>query len=209
MVKRYGIVLMLILAVIIFISIGCNSVNNHNKVAYISANDNSEYENTFKELNLGFLLDYNFKLLNADNSWVSIWLEAYSNGKPIEPFHLMELSYGLSPKQVEEGPIGFGIIDSNNKEKLLFLYSPYGKVGPHSIESDLFVESGINMWDCAIGSGKIGLEFGQELILGVYRQAEESLRTYDYQNLDSINQMINEDTTVILLKIKVDEKSEL
>lgn len=206
MLSRYRMIL--ILVIVMTVIVGCNSGSSNNKIAYISSNVNSEYEKTFKELNLGFLLDFNLKLPKADKSWVNIWVEGYSSGKPMEPFHLTELSYGLSPKQVEEGSIGFGMINLHNEEKLLFLYSPYSSVRPHSIEDDFFIESGMSTWSYAIGNQKIGLESGQELILGVYRQGEKSLRTYDYQNLDSINQMINEDVTVLLLKIKVEEKNE-
>lgn len=211
--SRYRVILILILTIIMAINVGCNSKSNDNKIAYISANVNSKYETTFKELSLGFLLDFNLKLPKADKSWVTIWVEGYSGGKPVEPFHLIELSYGISPKEVEEGSIGFGMIDSYNEEKfneekLLFLYSPYVKARPHNIDDNFFIDFGASTWDYAIGNEKITLESGQELILGVYRQVEKSLRTYDYQNLDSINQMIDEDITVLLLKIKVEEKNE-
>lgn len=45
-------------------------------------------------------------------------------------------------------------------------------------------------------------------MLAVYRQSEDQLRTYDFQDLDSINKMINEDKTVLLLKVKVEEVKE-
>ncbi len=147
-------------------------------------------------------------MAKADKSWVTIWVEGYSKGKPVEPFHLIELSSGLSSKEVEEGSMGFGMIDSHNKEKLLFLYSPYSGSRLYIDDDNLFVNSRASTWDYAIGNEKITLESGQELILGVYRQVEKSLRTYDYQDLDSINQMINEDITVLLLKIKVEEENE-
>jgi len=41
-----------------------------------------------------------------------------------------------------------------------------------------------------MGSGN-GLESGEDMVLAVYRQGEESLRTaYDFQNLNSINKII-------------------
>lgn len=63
-------------------NVGCSSQNsNNNKIAYISANPDSKYENTFKELHLGILFDFKLKLPKADKSWVDIWVEGYSNGK--------------------------------------------------------------------------------------------------------------------------------
>lgn len=212
MLRRFYTVLLLITVITVFFNIGCSSEhNNKNEIAYISANTNSEYENTFKELNLGILFDFNFKLLNADKSWVDIWVEGYSNGKIIEPFPLTSLSYGLSPDQVEEGKIGFGIINSSNrKEPQYFLYAPSVGSPPHTIDTNFLIEEGISKGDYAISSKTIGLEYGEEKVLAVYRQGKKSLRTgYDYQNLDSIYKMIQKDTTVLLLKIKVQRENEL
>ena len=48
------------------------------------------------------------------------------------------------------------------------------------------------------------------MVLAVFRQGKGALRAgYDYQELDSINKMINEDKTVLLLKMRVDERTEL
>ena len=104
-------------------NIGCNSQDSNNdKIAYISSNTDSEYEKTFNELNLGILFDFDLKLPKADKSWVDIWVEGYSNGEVIEPFPLTHLSYGLSPKELEEGKMGFGVINPNSDQMQFFLY---------------------------------------------------------------------------------------
>ena len=196
----------------IFIA-GCNDEtknSNKGKIAYVSTNVNSKYESTFIELNLGVLFDFNLKVPNADKSWVNIWVEGYSNGKAVEPFPLRQLSYGLSPKQVEEGHMGFGIINPNSDEPQLFLYSSGASMTPRGIENNFLIKSGISSWDYAIGSKPVGLESGEEMVLAVFRQGKGALRAgYDYQELDSINKMINEDKTVLLLKMRVDERTEL
>jgi hypothetical protein len=191
-------------------NVGCSrESSNKNKIAYISSNTDSAYEKTFKELQLGILFDFDLKLTNADKSWVDIWVEGYHNGKAVEPFPLTQLSYGLSPAQVEEGHMGFAIINPNSSEAQFFLYSKGIKTAPHNIDNNFLSKEGIRSWDYAIGDKAIGLESGEEMVLAVYRQGEESLRAgYNYQDTDSINNMINEDTTVILLKIKVAEKNE-
>ncbi|WP_243096906.1 hypothetical protein [Thermohalobacter berrensis] len=203
-------ILVLIIIISIAANVGCSNKNEDNKtIAYISSNEGSEYENTFKELNLGLLFDFNFKLSRADKSWVNLWVEGYSNGKAIKPFPLIQLSQGLSPEQFEEGKIGFGIINSN-KNPLFFLYSTGASVGPLAIDNNFFVDSGISSWDYAIRSETVGLEYGEEMVLAVYRQGKESLRTaYDYQDPESIKKIIDEDITVLLLKIKVTKKNEL
>lgn len=91
MLKRFYTFLVIIIITMVF-GTGCSGESSsNNKIAYISSNTDSEYKNTFKELLIGELFDYNLKLPNADKSWVNIWVEGYSNGKAVEPFPLIEL----------------------------------------------------------------------------------------------------------------------
>lgn len=85
----------LLMVIIIVFAVWCNSESSGaDKIAYITVNVDSEYENTFKDLGLGILFDFKLRLTNADKSWVDIWVEGYSNGKAVEPFPLKQLSYG-------------------------------------------------------------------------------------------------------------------
>ena len=198
----------MIVVITMVFNVGCSSQSdNNNKIAYISSNIDSEYQKTFKDLQLGVLFDFNLKLPNANKSWVYLWVEGYCNGKAVEPFPLTQLAYGLNPKQVEEGPMGFGILNPNSGEAQFFLYSKGIRGIPQSINNSLLSNDRMSMWEYAIGDKAIGLESGQEMLLAVYRQGEGSMRAgYDYQDSDSVNKMINEDATVILLKIRVEEK---
>lgn len=192
-----------------FVLIGCSgSTNEDKKIAYISSQVNSDYEKMFKRMGLGILFDYHLKLPAANQSWVTIWVEGYKDGNA-EPVRITELSYGLSPNQVEEGPMGFGIINPNSEHASFLLYSPTGNVSPHPVEEKIFAPNAtISTWDYAIGKETLELVAGETKILAVYRQAENSLKTYDYQDSNSIKQLIDESLTVLLLKIKVDERHE-
>lgn len=209
--RKYQMICLILIGVLIILNIGCSDNSSEsNKIAFVSANVNSEYEKTFKELQLGILFDFDLRITNADKSWVNIWVEGYRNGKPVEPFPLTQLSYGLSPKKIEEGQMGFGIINPNSNEPLLFLYSTDVRTGPHIMENNFFIKNSISSWDYAIGSEEVELDYGEEVVLAVYRQGKESLRSgYDYQKLESINKMIQEDITVLLLKIKVEKRTKL
>jgi hypothetical protein len=200
---------LLILVSIIIFTTGCNNQKNqeNQKIAYISANIDSNYEKTFKDLHLGILFDFNLKLPKADKSWVRIWVEGYSNGNPVEPFPLTQMSYGLSPNKIDEGQMGFGMINPNSDETQMFFYSINTSLSPITIDNSFFINSGMTTYDYAIGSKTIGLDSGEELLLAVYRQEKESMYTYDYQDPDSIKKMIDEDSTLLLLKIKVEEKN--
>lgn len=125
MLKKHSIKLSIMIVLIMVISVGCNKdiSNKDNKIAYISLDAESIYKKTFEELSLGIIFDFNLRLPNADKSWVEIWVEGYSNGEIFDSIPLTELSYGLSPNQIEEGNMGFGIMNLNNDEMQLFLYS--------------------------------------------------------------------------------------
>ena len=198
----------MVMMVSLFI-VGCGNgtISEEEHAAYISVNENSQYEKTFKDLNLGILYDYNLKVNNADKSWVNVWIEGYQNGEKVDPFHLTELSYGQSPNQVNEGSLVFGIINPNSEDTSIFISSSSGKVQTHGIANDIFKNEGLSTWGYAIGSEPIALESGETKIIGVYRQAN-TIRTYDYQDMDSIDRMINKDKGLLLLKIKVEERIE-
>ena len=73
--KNYYIISSILLFILI-LSSGCT--NTSEKVATISVNSDSEYVNTFEDLNLGILFDFDFSLPNADKSWVNLWVDRYT-----------------------------------------------------------------------------------------------------------------------------------
>ncbi|MFD4932686.1 hypothetical protein ACFWMS_28290 [Peribacillus butanolivorans] len=180
---------------------GCT---NKDSIATISVNSDSEHTNTFKKLNLGELYDFDFKLNNADKTWVNVWIESYKDGKQ-EPQPLAELSYGKSPNKVEEGNLGFGIINTNDT-RLGFLYAPNVTATPQKIDKihSVGVFSG---WDYAIGEDTVELILGETYLLGAYRESNgNSIRTYNLQDENEVKKMISDDKIVFLLKIKIEEK---
>ncbi len=168
----------------------------------ISVKEDSKYIETFKELNLGVLQDYNLKLMNADKTWVNIWVEKYVDGKR-EPEPLAELSYGNSPKKVNQGSVVFGMINPHSEEPLVILNGPAVSVTPHKIEK-LLSSFGASGWETVIGEEEVKLELGETYILGAYRVNEEpAIRTYDLQKEEELQKMINDDDVVLLLKLKI------
>ncbi|MFJ7508339.1 hypothetical protein ACIQW7_02480 [Peribacillus simplex] len=200
--KKNYIIFSLILILSLIIISGCT--NSKDSIATISVNSDSEHTNTFKKLNLGELYDFDFKLNNADKTWVNVWIESYKDGKQ-EPQPIDKLSYGLSPNKVEEGNLGFGIINTNDT-LLCFLYSPNATTTPQKIDKihSVGVFSG---WDYAIGEEKVELKLGETYLLGAYRESNgNSIRTYNLQNENEVKKMISDDKVVFLLKIKIEEK---
>ncbi|MDM5360737.1 hypothetical protein ABIE66_004793 [Peribacillus sp. B2I2] len=199
--KNYLIFSLISILSLIIIS-GCS--NSKDSIATISVNSESEHTNTFKKLNLGELYDFDFKLNNADKTWVNVWIESYKDGKQ-EPQPMAELSYGLSPNKEEEGNLGFGIIYTNDT-RLCFLYSPNTTTTPQKI--DKIHSNGVfSGWDYAIGEEKVDLKLGETYLLGAYRESNgNSIRTYDLQDENEVKKMLNDDKVVFLLKIKIEEK---
>ncbi|MFB7642643.1 hypothetical protein [Peribacillus butanolivorans] len=197
--KNYFIFNLISILSLIIIS-GCT---NKDSIATISVNSDSEHTNTFKKLNLGELYDFDFKLNNADKTWVNVWMESYKDGKQ-EAQPLVELSYGKSPNKVEEGNLGFGIINTNDT-RLGFLYAPNVTAAPQTIDKihSVGVFSG---WDYAIGKDKVELKLGETYLLGAYRESNgNSIRTYNLQDENEVKKMISDDKIVFLLKIKIEE----
>ncbi|MDL4839475.1 hypothetical protein [Aquibacillus rhizosphaerae] len=192
--------------VLLFLILTSGCTNTIDKTPTISVNSESEYVNTFEDLNLGILYDFNFKLPNADKSWVNLWVERYNDGK-IDFQPLTQLSYGNSPNEVTEGHLGFGMIGPNAEDTLVFLYGPGVSTHPSLIEKESKTDM-FSSWDYAIGNEEVELELGETKILAAYRETESnSMSTIDLQNEESINKMIKQDDMILLLKIKIEEKS--
>ncbi|GAM12252.1 hypothetical protein [Mesobacillus selenatarsenatis] len=202
MIKNY-LIYISILILILILGSGCS--NSNDKAATISVNSDSEYVNTFEDLNLGILFDFDFKLPSADTSWVTLWVDRYQNGtKETQP--ITQLSYGNSPNKVDEGSLGFGIINPNSDGPLVFLYGPGVSTQPTIIE-EASNTNRLSTWDYTIGEEEVELELGESKILAVYRETENnSLRTVDLQDEETVKEIIKQDDTVLVLKIKVEEK---
>lgn len=183
----------------------CANKDSKDSVATISIQPESERTNTLKQLNLGELFDFDFKVNRADETWVTVWLERYTNGKQqAEP--MLELSYGNSPNKTETGNMGFGIIHTDDANRpLAFLYAPNVATTPQSIEK-VRSEGTFNGWEYAIDEGKVELNIGETYLLGAYRESKgNSIRTYDLQDEKQVKKMIQDDKTVLLLKVKIEE----
>ena len=184
---------------------GCT---NKDSRATISVTADSEHKNTFKDLHVGELYEFDFKLNQADKTWVNLWIERYENGKK-DSQPLNELSYGKAPDKVQQGNLGFGIINTDD-DPLGFLYAPTsGSIPPQKLENirSVGVFTG---WDYAIEEEKeVELKVGETYLLGAYRVSKgNSIRTYDLHNENEVKKMISDDKIVFLLKIKIDDYNE-
>lgn len=195
-------IFIIILMFFLILSSGCT--NSNDKAATISVNSDSEYVSTFEALNLGVIYDFDFKLPHANKRLVNLWVERYDDGnKASQP--LVGLSYGSGTKEVEEGHLGFGMIDANMEDTLVFLYAP--GVSAKSSEIEKESKAGIfSSWEYGIGNKEVELDLNETKILAAYRETESnSIRTIDLQDEEAVKRMIKQDDIVFLLKIKIEE----
>ena len=196
--KKYFVFSILFLLIIT----GCN---NKDTIATISVTSDSEHVNTFKKLHVGELYEFDFKLNQADKTMVNIWIERYENGKQ-DSQPLNELSYGKAPDKVQQGNLGFGIINTDDAP-LGFLYAPTSASTPPQKMVNIRSVGVFTGWDYAIEEEKeVELKVGETYLLGAYRVSKgNSIRTYNLQDEDEVKKMISDDKIVFLLKIKLDE----
>jgi hypothetical protein len=207
-VKNQYIVISLFLAIVILMT-SCSDKNEFNvDVPTIAIKQDSPYKTTFEDLGVGVLFDFDFYLPKADKRWVNLWVERYIDGiKDSQP--LAQLTYGNSPKEVEEGSLGFGMINPSSEHTLVFLYGPAVKSSPLLIEKDYEEEDLRSLtWDYAIGNEEIELTVGETKILAVYRGTEGNIsNTVDFADEKSVDTMLKQNKVVLLLKIKIVEEA--
>lgn len=175
-----------------------------NDVSTISVHSDSEYMTTFEDLNLGTVCDFDLKNYNADSNWVNIWVEHYKDGE-MDPQPVTKLTYGMSPNKVDEGRVGMAIVETDDNSPLIFLYSPSAKTSMTKV-GEIPSVNVFRGWDSAIGEEEQELELGETYLLGAYRvSAGDFIRTYDLQDEEEVKKMIDDDSHVFLLKIKLEE----
>ncbi|WP_077622673.1 hypothetical protein [Sediminibacillus massiliensis] len=182
---------------------GCS--NQKDNTATISSIEDSDYMSTFDDLGLGLLLDFDFTLPQADKRWVRIWVEGYKDGEKM-PDPLNQLYYGESPNETEQGHMGFGLINPQSEESMSFLYAQGAHQQPRDMDGFLKMDAA-SSWGYAISEDQLDIEIGQTYILGFYFQSNsESIRTYDLQDSKSVQEMIDDSSRLLLLKLQVENK---
>ncbi|MFC4403756.1 hypothetical protein [Gracilibacillus xinjiangensis] len=188
---------------LLIITAGC-SVKQEMDKPTIAKSPDSQYETTLKELGLGMVFNFDFYLPSADERWVTLWVERYKQGeKEADP--VAKFSFGNSPNEVDEGALGFGIINPGRDNPLVFLYAPGVTAQPAQVEKQSI--SNHSSWDYALGDEEIELDLGEATLLAAYRETEgNSIEMVDLQDERSVNKMIHEDEMVLLFKIMVEKE---
>lgn len=176
-----------------------------NAIAYICVSDDSSYTKTFHELNLGTIFDFSLQQNHADESWLELWVEAYQNGQPMDPFQVITLSYGNNPEAKKESNIGFAIMKFDDSVKAI-LYSS-GISSSKSLPDDLLDPSLASAWKTTISTQPVGLKYGDEILLAYYVNSELAMfPADDLQAEDEIQKLIEFHKNVLILKLRIDKE---
>ncbi|WP_246939185.1 hypothetical protein [Bacillus pinisoli] len=186
--------------------IGCSKpTNGENYVAYISANPESEYEKTIEELGMGILYDFQIDLPYADKTKVNLWIEGYKDGEKL-PEDLSGIGFGHSPEKEEKGRLGFALFKPSTGEESLMIYTPSGRVEPHHISLNPIEASKPFGSGYGISNDQVGIRSGETITLAVFQQSTNNIiESFDFQDEDSINEMIEKGYTVLLYKMKAEK----
>lgn len=196
----------MIMFLVLILALGCNPKSDDEKAIYptITANPDSKYEEVFKELAVGNVYDFTLKLPEADKRWVKIWVDHYINGEK-QPDPLLQVSYGKSLQKLVEGHLGFGMVNPSEDDASFFLYAPAVKQQPRRMGSRFTFDGVIGGWNYA-SNEDVRLKIGESKVLGVYRQTKSnSIQTYNVGDPKDREQMFKEDSSNLVLKIKVEE----
>ncbi len=178
------------------------------EVLTITPDSKSSTIETFEMLNLGTLLDFEYKWEQADKTYLHIWAEGYQNGELVKP-KLAEHIYGLHPtEEGEEGSLRLGFIETN--EGPFVVLGTTNSIGtPQKLNLELLEEQVGRTWDYAIHE-KVSANLNETIILAGYRETSENILKsgYDYQDEEEVQSMINKYDNLILFKIKVVEDIE-
>ena len=157
-----------------------------------------EYVKTFK---------FDLKLNQADKSLIKTWVETYKDGQVMEK-SLASLSYGPSSEKSLEDQVVFEIKMSpaGFEDGKVKLYGREAESQEVLIEDDFFDRNSVGYGGYTIGNNT-RLKAGEEKILAVYRQIphESNIESSNFIDGESIDKMIENDKTLILLKIMIEE----
>ncbi|SDJ80831.1 hypothetical protein [Sediminibacillus albus] len=208
--KRTSFLIAAILIAFLLLS-GCtkNLTREEGILAEVSVAEDSSYQATFEELNLGVMLDFYLKLPQADSTLVKLSAEGYQNGEKVHEKPLLTISYGLNQQESEEGHIGMGIINPSGDNTMLTLFAPGSSSQSDNIAKYIHQDTNlVSTWDDALGDTELSLKAGESAILGAYREAENEIGMHDLQDQQSVETMIESDEIVLLLKMKVEKQTE-
>ncbi|WP_217586267.1 hypothetical protein [Lentibacillus saliphilus] len=202
--RKSYVCLFVIIVFLLMTTTSCSESKSENTLPTISIAQDSNYEKTFDDLGLGILFDFNFYLPQADKRVVKLSVEKYENGrKASEP--VAQLVYGNSLNEVDEGRLGFGMLNTDSEDMLSVLYSPHvSQIDAMNVSSD---RPRASAWYYAFGEEEeIKLTLGEPQLLAAYRETEKSvIKIVDLQDEASVQQMIKDHDLVLLLKLTVKE----
>ncbi|MFG6117778.1 hypothetical protein [Thalassobacillus sp. B23F22_16] len=173
----------------------------------IQKNPDSDYEKTFDELSLGELNEYTYHRLKDESLTGEIFVELYENGVKQENTTSLSLDWEEGGEQ--KGVLGMGLIEHNQEEPSLLLYSPDGTLKSSNLQGTNWTDLSIRGWQGAVRGEELSLEKGKEYILGAYTGSTgNEMSMYDLTDEEELEEMLNAHEFVLLFKIRLGENDQ-
>lgn len=191
---------------LLIIVTGCSGITAETEhTAILTIQENSPHAETFTELGLGYLLNYNLELKEADRLWVKLWIEGYEDGQPIRSDSIIELSYGQHPEALYDGPLRWAILKLETDKVAMSLQSGGAKV-TKTLDPALFesISGGFQTWDYAWPTDEaMTMEPSDTRVLGAIRNGTTFIQPYDLREDAEVARMIAEEKQVFFLKMNL------
>ncbi|GGC77711.1 hypothetical protein GCM10007216_05330 [Thalassobacillus devorans] len=196
---------LLVAIAVMVIAAGCAKAESGDVT--IQKNPDSDYEKTFDELALGELNEYTYHRPKDESLTGEIFVELYENG--VKQENTTSLSFNWEEGGEQEGALGMGLIEHNQEEPSLLLYSPDGTLKSSKLQGTIWTDLSIRGWQDAVGGEELSLETGKEYILGAYTGSiGNEMSMYDLTDEEELEEMLNAHEFVLLFKIRLGENDQ-
>lgn len=185
---------------LLFLAAGCAKAEEDK--AIIKLKNPSKHQETFHELSLGELREFEFQYPKDENTETEIWIDYYINGK--KQSNPTSLTFRTVEADSEKALLGMGLIRHQEKEPILFLYGPSQSIKDKRNEEEMWGKLQISGWQQHPEEKGITLGIDEEVVITAYSGTIlNETRMYDLSKKKELRKLINTHEVVLLLKAKL------
>ncbi|WP_028782254.1 hypothetical protein [Thalassobacillus devorans] len=186
--------------ILLLLAAGCAKAEEDK--AIIKHKTPSKHQETFQELSLGKLREFELQYPKDENTDTEIWIDYYINGnKQSNP---TSLTIRTVDADNEKASLGMGLIRYQEKEPILFLYGPNQSIKDKRSKEEMWGKLQISGWQQHPGEKGITLETNKEVVITAYAgTTSNETRMYDLSKKEELKKLINTHEVVLLLKAKL------
>lgn len=196
--------LIISLFTIVLVITGCTSPKlDKSSVGMISVIENSKYNDMLKTLQIGYVLEYEYTVQDDKDSDTEISAELYKNGKLIaEPTSFIigrEANLGTNTFSLLIAHVSEDLSKPSYMKMLLNGASVSASFPPMTLDDGTALGLA---WQQTVNETPLQLQNNETYIIGYMIRNNVLKSWYDVNNEDELNEMLNENPYVLLIKLK-------